>query len=138
MKRKRTPLTVVYLCSNAEIAEQNRRKLDPNSRKPVGRVTQLVVMRADEAEGPTVVLLHARHLAEGWDRPRLGAPPAHVPAPPHLRRHRMAREVEGVLQVCVRVATKWREETTRGALRQESRERRSAASEGTGRGVAQG
>lgn len=43
LKGRRRPLTVVYLCSNAEIAEQNRTKLDPNSRKPIGRVTELAV-----------------------------------------------------------------------------------------------
>jgi hypothetical protein len=41
MERRRSPLTVVYLCSNAEIAEQNRTKLDPDSAAPVGRVTEL-------------------------------------------------------------------------------------------------
>ena len=39
------PLTVIYLCSNAEIAEQNRRKLDPNSERPISRVTQLAMHR---------------------------------------------------------------------------------------------
>jgi hypothetical protein len=41
MERRRNPLTVVYLCSNTEIAEQNRTKLDPDSAAPVGRVTEL-------------------------------------------------------------------------------------------------
>ena len=49
LKRRRTPLTVIYLCSNAEIAEQNRTKLDPDSRKPMGRVTELAVDRPDSA-----------------------------------------------------------------------------------------
>ena len=46
---RRRPLTVIYLCSNAEIAEQNRKKLDPDSRKPIGRVTELAIDRADSA-----------------------------------------------------------------------------------------
>lgn len=48
LQRRRRALTVIYLCSNAEIAEQNRTKLDPDSRKPVGRVTELVVDRHDQ------------------------------------------------------------------------------------------
>src|SRR5262245_39568760 len=43
LKGRKRPLTVIYLCSNVEIAEQNRTKLDPNSRKPLGRVTELAV-----------------------------------------------------------------------------------------------
>lgn len=42
-ERRRKPLTVIYLCSNAEIAEQNRTKLDPESGTPVGRVTELAL-----------------------------------------------------------------------------------------------
>ena len=45
LERRRRPLTVIYLCSNAEIAEQNRIKLDPNSRRPIGRVTELAMER---------------------------------------------------------------------------------------------
>ena len=45
LERRRSPLTVIYLCSNAEIAEQNRIKLDPNSRRPIGRVTELAMER---------------------------------------------------------------------------------------------
>jgi type I site-specific restriction endonuclease len=41
LERRRSPLTVIYLCSNSEIAEQNRTKLDPDSAAPVGRVTEL-------------------------------------------------------------------------------------------------
>ena len=51
MKGRRTPLTVIYLCSNVEIAEQNRRKLDPRSHRPIGRVTQLALTRADKTAG---------------------------------------------------------------------------------------
>jgi uncharacterized membrane protein YkvA (DUF1232 family) len=47
LKGRRRPLTVIYLCSNAEIAEQNRQKLDPESRKPIGRVTELAIERPD-------------------------------------------------------------------------------------------
>lgn len=40
--RKRSgPLHVIYLCSNGEIAEQNRRKLDPEAESPIGRITEL-------------------------------------------------------------------------------------------------
>jgi hypothetical protein len=49
LKGRRRPLTVIYLCSNAEIAEQNRTKLDPESRKPIGRVTELAIDRPDSA-----------------------------------------------------------------------------------------
>lgn len=44
---RRRPLVVVYLCSNAEIAEQNRRKLDPDARRPVRRVAQLALTTPD-------------------------------------------------------------------------------------------
>ena len=47
LERRRNPLTVIYLCSNAEIAEQGRTKLDPNSRRPIGRVTELATQRLD-------------------------------------------------------------------------------------------
>src|SRR5688572_27309051 len=47
LEGRRQPLTVIYLCSNAEIAEQNRIKLDPNSRRPIGRVTELATERPD-------------------------------------------------------------------------------------------
>ncbi len=42
-KRKRTPLQVIYLCSNAEIAEQNRRKLVADAGQSINRVTELAV-----------------------------------------------------------------------------------------------
>jgi hypothetical protein len=48
LERRRTPLTVIYLCSNAEIAEQNREKLDPDSRRPFGRVSELAIERRDD------------------------------------------------------------------------------------------
>ena len=54
LKGRRRPLTVIYLCSNAEIAEQNRTKLDPDSRKPIGRVTELAIDRPDD--GPELLL----------------------------------------------------------------------------------
>lgn len=41
--RKKEPLRVIYLCSNVEIAEQNRTKLDPGAGQPVGRVTELAL-----------------------------------------------------------------------------------------------
>jgi hypothetical protein len=48
LERRRKPLTVIYLCSNAEIAEQNRTKLDPQSPRPFGRVTELALKRGDQ------------------------------------------------------------------------------------------
>src|SRR3954465_5553656 len=42
-KGRRTPRKVIYLCSNAEIAEQNRTKLDPSGGRSVGRVTELAL-----------------------------------------------------------------------------------------------
>lgn len=44
---RRSPLVVVYLCSNSEIAEQNRRKLDPDAPSPVRRVAQLALVAPD-------------------------------------------------------------------------------------------
>lgn len=43
LRGRRAPLRVVYLCSNAQIAEQNRTKLDPESRRSIGRVTELAL-----------------------------------------------------------------------------------------------
>src|SRR5215470_6695535 len=40
-RRRQRDLVVVYLCSNAEIADQNRQKLDPDAGKPIRRITQL-------------------------------------------------------------------------------------------------
>lgn len=39
--RRKGALDVVYLCSNAEIAEQNRKRLDPAAQRPLRRVTEL-------------------------------------------------------------------------------------------------
>jgi hypothetical protein len=50
LQGRRRPLTVIYLCSNAEIAEQNRTKLDPDSRKPIGRVTELAIDQPNSAD----------------------------------------------------------------------------------------
>src|SRR5438309_469483 len=43
MRRRRRghDLVVVYLCSNAEIADQNRTRLDPAAGPPIRRITQL-------------------------------------------------------------------------------------------------
>lgn len=72
-KRRRNPLVVIYLCSNAEIAEQNRVKLDPNSRKPIGRLSELAIEQSENDGG---VLLYSftpgTSLKEGtgmaWER----------------------------------------------------------------------
>ncbi|ABS28170.1 helicase-related protein [Anaeromyxobacter sp. Fw109-5] len=49
-RRPRSELDVVYLCSNAEIAEQNRVRLDPNAGRAIRRVTELAY-RAATAPG---------------------------------------------------------------------------------------
>ncbi|HLL54484.1 MAG TPA: hypothetical protein VK447_13110, partial [Myxococcaceae bacterium] len=51
-QRQGRPFVVVYLCSNAEIAEQNRKKLDGNAGRPLRRVTELAVrgVQADSGE----------------------------------------------------------------------------------------
>ncbi len=48
---RRRPLKVIYLCSNAEIAEQNRTKLDPGSKRSFERVTQLALEKSGAADG---------------------------------------------------------------------------------------
>lgn len=48
-KGRQKPLKVVYLCSNAEIAQQNRRKLVDSGDITVGRVTELALRRATQA-----------------------------------------------------------------------------------------
>ncbi len=72
MKGRRRPLTVIYLCSNAEIAEQNRTKLDPDSRKPIGRVSELAVKRPQDADLLLYSFTPGTSLKEGtglaWER----------------------------------------------------------------------
>lgn len=73
LSRRRDPLTVIYLCSNTEIAEQNRRKLDPSGGRSIGRVTELALDRPGTA--PELLLYSftpATSLREGtglaWER----------------------------------------------------------------------
>lgn len=49
LERRRTPLIVVYLCSNAEIAEQNRRKLDPRAGRPLRRLSEIALRSGEKA-----------------------------------------------------------------------------------------
>jgi hypothetical protein len=49
------PFTVVYLCSNAEISEQNRRKLANGGGQSVRRVTELAETRAARQDGGVVL-----------------------------------------------------------------------------------
>lgn len=46
-KGRRAPLKVVYLCSNSEIAEQNRSKLAAGGGTSVGRASELALQRPD-------------------------------------------------------------------------------------------
>jgi Type III restriction enzyme, res subunit len=93
LKGRRRPLTVIYLCSNAEIAEQNRTKLDPDAAKPIGRVTELAL--APHSSGSDL----AGHIAQGGHRPRVGASSSVVPAPSHLRIPGRDEGLERVLQM---------------------------------------
>lgn len=72
LRGRRQPLTVIYLCSNAEIAEQNRTKLDPNSGKPMGRVTELAVHRPVDTDLLLYSFTPGTSLKEGtglaWER----------------------------------------------------------------------
>jgi hypothetical protein len=71
-RRRGRDLVVVYLCSNAEIADQNRTKLDPDSGAAIRRITQLAY-RGGKREG---LLLYSftpgTSLSEGtglkWER----------------------------------------------------------------------
>jgi hypothetical protein len=47
VKGRRSPLKVIYLCSNSEIAEQNRPKLADDSGISVGRATELALHRVN-------------------------------------------------------------------------------------------
>jgi hypothetical protein len=47
MAQRRKALKVMYLCSNSEIATQNRPKLVDNPGKLIGRVTELILRRDD-------------------------------------------------------------------------------------------
>ena len=72
-RRRPRPLSVVYLCSNTEIADQNRTKLDPTCGPPIGRVTRLALESPDTSRD---VLLYSftpgTSLKEGtglaWER----------------------------------------------------------------------
>lgn len=46
-QRRRTPLKVVYLCSNSEIAQQNRHKLVDSGGHSVTRASELVLIRRE-------------------------------------------------------------------------------------------
>jgi hypothetical protein len=80
LKGRRRPLTVIYLCSNAEIAEQNRKKLDPESRKPIGRVTELAIERPSRTPP---VLVHSWNFSKGGHRTSMGAPTPALPNSSH-------------------------------------------------------
>lgn len=49
LERRHTPLVVVYLCSNAEIAEQNRKKLDPQAGRPLRRLSEIALRSGEKA-----------------------------------------------------------------------------------------
>lgn len=49
--RRGRSFVVVYLCSNAEIAEQNRQKLDKSADRPLRRVTELAVSKRQAETG---------------------------------------------------------------------------------------
>ncbi|MGO9288760.1 MAG: hypothetical protein ACLP66_06085 [Polyangia bacterium] len=50
LSRRKRHLDVVYLCSNTEIAEQNRRRLDPSAERPLRRVTELAYGRPPDRD----------------------------------------------------------------------------------------
>jgi hypothetical protein len=70
--RRRRTLDVVYLCSNAEIAEQNRKKLDPAAGRPLRRVTELALGMVPERELRLFSFTPGTSLREGtglaWER----------------------------------------------------------------------
>ncbi len=79
LERRRRPLTVVYLCSNAEIAEQNRQKLDPEGGVPIGRVTELALRSKERVSQLRLFsFTPGTSLKDGTGLE--GAPPPDVPA----------------------------------------------------------
>jgi hypothetical protein len=58
-KGRPQPLKVVYLCSNAEIAQQNRKKLVDSGGVTVGRVTELALRGRTSAKRGSAVTLFA-------------------------------------------------------------------------------
>jgi uncharacterized membrane protein YkvA (DUF1232 family) len=52
LENRRRELVVVYLCSNAEIGEQNREKLAPKAARAVRRVTELARTGGESSAGP--------------------------------------------------------------------------------------
>ncbi|MGE3507786.1 MAG: DEAD/DEAH box helicase family protein [Vicinamibacterales bacterium] len=71
-RRKNKPLTVVYLCSNGEIADQNRTKLDPDAEPAVRRITRLATERHPERPLKLYSFTPGTSLSEGtglaWER----------------------------------------------------------------------
>src|SRR6185436_2892683 len=72
IRRRRRDLVVVYLCSNSEIADQNRRKLDPDAGKPIQRITQLAYGERPEGALKLYSFTPGTSLSEGtglaWER----------------------------------------------------------------------
>lgn len=50
-RRRGKSFVVVYLCSNVEIAEQNRKKLDKGASRPLRRVTELAAHKSQRETG---------------------------------------------------------------------------------------
>lgn len=71
-RRKGRALVVVYLCSNTEIADQNRTKLAPNAPPSLRRITQLAWRPGSSAKLQLYSFTPGTSLAEGtglaWER----------------------------------------------------------------------
>ena len=72
IRRRHRDLVVVYLCSNAEIADQNRRKLAPEAKRPIRRITQLAYDDRPKGELKLYSFTPGTSLSEGtglaWER----------------------------------------------------------------------
>ena len=71
-RRRERDFVVVYLCSNGEIADQNRQKLDPGAGKPIRRITQLAREKRPEGKLKLYSFTPGTSLSEGtglaWER----------------------------------------------------------------------
>lgn len=117
--KSRRKLTVIYLCSNTEIAEQNRKKLDPSAERPLRRITELALRSSKAGVLKLYSFTPGTSLSEGtgvaWERRMLL----------HLCRRLLGVNIWGsrwrAYFRCGAGPLNWRSDTTRRALRSEFR-----------------
>lgn len=115
--KRQKQLTVVYLCSNVEIAEQNRKKLDPEADRPLRRVSELATTRPPARRLRLFSFTPGTSLQDGtglaWERRLL------LFLVWRLLRHRIHRGPWKSYFRCGAGEESWTPATTLGALRRD-------------------